>query len=89
MFVVKVESTNHLFWTVQSSRSVLSCLLIWFFVFVLLSCLMMLSRVIGCDCVCFVCIFSDETEVVEHVKDPFAPVLYLRINKWHTEPKDL
>ena len=50
---------------------------------------MMLSRVIGCDCVCFVCIFSDETEVVEHVKDPFAPVLYLRINKWHTEPKDL
>ena len=30
---------------------------------------------------------SDETEVVEHVKDPFAPVLYMRIRKWHTEAK--
>lgn len=79
MFVVKVESTNHLFWTVQSSRNVLSCLLIVFRFVV------MFSRVM----VCFVCIFSDETEVVEHVKDPFAPVLYLRINKWHTESKDL
>ena len=29
----------------------------------------------------------DETEVVEHSPDPFAPVLYLKINKFHVEPK--
>lgn len=39
-------------------------------------------------CVC-VLHCRDETEVVEHVKDPFAPVLYLRITKWHTEAKAL
>ena len=45
MFVVKVESTNHLFWTVQSSRNVLSCLLIWFcFCFVVV-----FDDVVTCD----------------------------------------
>ena len=32
-------------------------------------------------------IVLDETEVVEHTHDPFAPVLYLRILKWHLEQK--
>ena len=42
-----------------------------------------------CSCFDLVMVHDDrdETEVVEHSKDPFAPVLYLRVKRWHVEPK--